>query len=71
MDISELEHRFTYHPPTKEQPREYKEIRERALRFALFINAICPDSQEKYAAITRLDEVVFWANASKARHQTE
>ena len=67
MDISDLERRFTYHPPTGEQPKYYEDIRDRAANLALFINAMCPDSREKSLAITKIEEAVFWANASIAR----
>jgi hypothetical protein len=67
MDISNLEHRFTYHPPTGEQPSTYTEIRLFGYKFALFINALSPDSREKSLAITKIEEAVFWANASIAR----
>ena len=67
MDQFELENRFTYHPPKGEQAERYEKIRAGALGFAIFLNAMCPDSREKSIAMTKLDEVVFWANASIAR----
>lgn len=67
MDTDDLEHKFTYHPPTGDQPETYGEIRERALYLALFLNANCPQSRELSLAIKRIEEAVFWANASIAR----
>ena len=67
MDEKELENRFTYHAPKEGQPEMYEAIRDRACNYAIFLNATCPDSREKSLALTKLDEVVFWANASIAR----
>ena len=67
MDYLELENRFTYHPPESCQVERYEKIRAGALGFAIFLNSMCPDSREKSVAMIKLDEVVFWANASIAR----
>ena len=32
------------------------------------LETLCPDSRELALAITKLEEVVFWANAAIARH---
>lgn len=65
--IEGLEKRFTYHAPQEGQPEMYVEIREMAKAFAKRLDDLCPDSREKSVAITRLEEVTFWANASIAR----
>ena len=64
----EIESRFTYHPPKEGQPEKYVSIREKAKEFAYLIKEICPDSKEKYLAMTKLEESVMWANASIARN---
>ena len=69
MDVSEIEKRFTYHPPKENQPERYEMIRSSALEFALFLNRACPDSREKSIAMTHLDQVVMFANASIARRE--
>ena len=69
--MNELMKRFTYHPPTGDQPRRYHAVRELAKEMALEIDSLCPDSREKALAITKLEEVVFWANASIARNEEE
>jgi hypothetical protein len=66
----ELSTRFTYHSPVGSQPEKYEQIRNIALRFATFIDQVCPDSREKSSAITALEESVMWANASIARRET-
>lgn len=64
---SEIEHRFTYHPPTGDQPDKYGKIRTRAKDYAILLTHLCPESRELSIALTKLDEVVFWANAAIAR----
>lgn len=67
IDRTELELRYTYHPPRSGQPEVYAEVRRTALEFALLITARAPDSRERDAALDRLDEVVMWTNAAIAR----
>ena len=67
--IKELEHRFTYHAPKHDQPAKYEKLRKEAYEFAILIDQLCPDSREKSLAITKLEEVVMWANASIARNE--
>ena len=69
MEQSDLCNRFTYHPPRSGQAEKYSWLRERVRVLAERINAMCPDSREKSIAITKLEEAVFWANASIARHE--
>lgn len=69
MDSIDLEKRFTYHAPKGDQTKRYETIRNTALRFADYIDLECPDSREKSLAITKLEEVVMWANASIARNE--
>lgn len=64
----QIENNFTYHPPKEGQPEKYTKIREKAKELALLIDQECPNSREKSLAITRLEEVVMWANASIARN---
>ena len=66
--VDELRWRFSRHAPNGEQAVMYDAIREYAYRFALFIRQGAPVSREQSLALTRLEEVVFWANAAIARH---
>jgi hypothetical protein len=68
VDPKLIEHNFTYHPPKEGQPQKYIEIREKAKELALLLNDACPDGREKALAMTKLEESVFWANASVARY---
>jgi hypothetical protein len=68
MEVSDITKRFTYYPPTQDQPLTYEDIRDRGLNLALYLNAHCPDSRELSLAITKIEEAVMWANAAVARH---
>lgn len=69
MTESEIKKRFKYHPPKEGQTERYEDIRNRARSLAHFIIKTCPDSRERSQAITRLEEMVHWANASIARNE--
>jgi len=69
MDKNDLENRFTYHAPKEGQPGKYVAIRDKAKLFAVMICDLCPESRERSLAITNLEQAVFWANASIARHE--
>lgn len=62
----DLDNWFVYHAPSEGQPATYQFIRNMAHQFAEYINELCPDSQEKDAAIHALREAVMWANAGIA-----
>jgi hypothetical protein len=65
----QIEKAFTYHPPKSDQPARYELIRGNAKLFAETIDRLCPNSREKSLALTKLEEAVFWANASIARNE--
>ena len=70
MTALEIDNRFTYHPPKDDsQVERYRKMRGRCKSLAIYINQACPDSREKSIAITKLEEVMMWANASIARNE--
>lgn len=69
MEHSDLQNRFTYHAPHRNQLERYEQLREYVHDLAKRINDMCPDSREKSLAITKLEECVMWANASIARNE--
>lgn len=69
ITLDSLEKRFTYHPPTADQASRYTALRAEALVFARLIVTHCPSSAERSTALTRLDEVVMFANAAIARNE--
>ena len=57
---------FTYHAPAGDQAERYGQIRAAARVFAEYIDETAPDSEEKTLALRKIQEAVFWANASIA-----
>ena len=70
MDLTDLTHRFTYHPPKDDdQVAKYKKLRQFFRQMSHMIDQLCPDSREKSLAITKLEESSMWCNASIARNE--
>jgi hypothetical protein len=64
----DLSKRFEYHPPKTQTVIEmHQDVRSECLSMALSLNQTLPDGREKALAITKLEEVMFWANAAIAR----
>ena len=68
MKKDDLDKRFGFRMPRDGQTRRYTEIRGEAKLFATTICDLCPESDERDAAIAKIDEAMLWANASIARH---
>lgn len=64
----ELDNRFTYHGPKESQTLKYEVIRAKQRELADLIVDYCPESREASLALTKIEEVGFWANAAIARH---
>jgi len=60
---------FTYHSPSTDQADRYVAIRSQAQDMATLLLVSCPPSRERSVAMTKLEEVVMWANASIARNE--
>lgn len=67
--LKDLENRFVYHAPKGNQVERYAEIRKKLLESAVFLMNHCPQSRELSLAMTKLEEAMFWANASIARNE--
>lgn len=68
MTGADIENRFAFHPANTEEKRDaHTSVRRQCRALADFINEKCPDGREKSTAITKLEEVMFWANAALAR----
>jgi hypothetical protein len=67
--MSQVEKSFTYHAPKGDQVRRYELIRAMGEHIAVNLIDLCPESRELSVALTKLDEVVMWANASIARNE--
>jgi hypothetical protein len=69
MELSDILNRFTYHaPPDEETVQAYEDLRAVARDFCYDINDRCHDCRERSLALTKLEEVIMWANAAIARH---
>jgi hypothetical protein len=64
---ADIDKRFTYHPATKGTSPVFDEIRAEARSYAHYLDVTLPEGREKSLALTKLEEVVFWANAAVAR----
>lgn len=58
---------FIYHPPTPRKEKKFREIRDKAKELALMVEQYTPLGRELSLALTKLEEVTFWANAGIAR----
>lgn len=68
MQTEDIESRFSFHPAKTEHARDSHEcVRSECKRLATLFNEFLPEGREKSVAITKLEEVMFWANASIAR----
>lgn len=65
----ELGKRFTYVTPKGDQPARYLALRAAGKALAFLIAKYCPPSRERELALTALDTVIMWANASIARRE--
>lgn len=63
----ELDKNFTYHAPKPGQPEIYTQLRKAMKDAAELVCHLCPASRERSVALTKLEEAMFWANASVAR----
>lgn len=70
-DLARIANDFTFHSPIPErnQAERYETIRGMAKELAHRLLTLCPPSRELSVALTNLDQVVFWANASIARNE--
>jgi hypothetical protein len=68
MTPEDIKNRFTFHPAdTAERQQLHQTVRSHCLRTAEVLNHLLPEGREKSLAITKLEEVMFWANATIAR----
>jgi len=69
MAAADIEHRFAFHAATTEEKRdEHTSARQHCRRLADVLDERLPAGREKALAITKLEEVMFWANAAIARN---
>lgn len=69
MPLEEISYRFKVHPMNDETETKSDKIRDAIINVADIIDIYCADSREKSIALTKLEECLFWCNASLARNQ--
>lgn len=62
---------FRHHAPHGDQAARYAEVRSMLEDVANALLRRCPRSRELSVALTKLEEVMFWANASIARNERQ
>ena len=68
MTYYPLDNNFDYHAPDDVKKVKHEATRQALKITAAFILEQCPESRERSVALTKLEEVMFWANASIARN---
>lgn len=67
MTPEDLANRFNYHAPNDSKRLAHQDVRMYCMQLADFLNGNLPEGREKAVAVTKLEEVMFWANAALAR----
>lgn len=69
-DVKRCQNNFVHHPPSGDgQVSRYEANRWGCLALATDLLHRCPPSRELSLALTKLEEVMFWANAAIARNE--
>jgi len=63
----ELDSRFDFHPPSDVRKEKHEGVRDLIKQVATHLNYHLPEGREKQLVMTKLEEAMFWANASIAR----
>ena len=69
LKLNELMNRFVYHKPNEKKVIIHQALRDEFLALAEFVYQTCPEGRERSLAWTKLEEAMFWANASIARSE--
>jgi hypothetical protein len=67
LDPEDIKNRVTYHPPTEEKIRKHSLVRGHIQTVMEDFNETLPEGREKSLVFTKLEEVMFWANAAVGR----
>lgn len=67
-----IEDRFRHKmPQSEDQHNRHKEVDLKCEELATYISNNLPEGREQNLALTKLEEVMFWANAGIARSNDE
>lgn len=68
LTSDQIKQRIHYHPPSEEAVKRHTAIREAIENVLSEICAVVPEGREQSLALTKAEEVMFWANAGIARN---
>lgn len=68
--MSDLTNRFRFHAANEQKAGKHQLVRLKCYELSAELNDLLPEGREKSLAITKLEEVMFWANAAIARTRT-
>ena len=68
MEPIETVRRFSHRDVSGDDEAKCRQISDMGNRFADLINGLCPEGREQSIAITKLEEVVMWANKGISHH---
>lgn len=63
----DLETRFKFHAADAAKAERHRDVRQKCYALAEFLCKECPASRELSIALTKVEEVMLWANAAIAR----
>jgi len=67
---NQIEKNFRSYVPKDETVKDaHYHVRNECKVLANELDSVCPNSREKSLAMTKLEEVMFWANAAIDRNQ--
>jgi len=67
--LNKININYDTHPPVRDQSKRYNMIRTKAKELAIVIAALTPETREQSVSLTKLEECMFFANASIARNE--
>lgn len=68
IPAAEMVNRFKFHPANEDTGPKHQEVRQACFTLAEILDGLVPDGRELSTAITKLEEVMMWANAGIARN---
>lgn len=69
IDYNDLDRRFKAHSMDADQLECLESVRRAGRTMALAVLRVAPPGREAALALTKIEEAVFWANASIAREE--
>ncbi|MMZ47230.1 hypothetical protein D1872_88670 [compost metagenome] len=64
----QVENNFKYHKADEAKGAQHDKVRSACKELAYTLDELLPNSREKSLAMTKLEEVMMWANAGIARN---